>query len=118
MVEQVGRYNRKITIMQRSAARDAAGEPIVGDWAPYKTLWSMIRGRNGMAWIREIGVANGTIANASMDLESFRVAFREDITTDMCVQYRGMRYDILLVRLDTADRQFADIIVRTGASDG
>lgn len=121
MAEQVGRYNRKIDIMQRSGVKDAAGEWPPGSWAIYKTVWSMIRGRNGMAYIREIGAANGTTVEASIDLKSFRVNYREDITTDMSIRFpatTGTLYDIVNVRPDSADRNFTDIIVRTGGSDG
>lgn len=119
MAEQIGRYNRKIEIWNRAGTLDAAGEPVANNWVLYKSKWAMIRGRNGMSLVRESGSASsGKEAEAPLDMQSFRVAFCTDITADMQIRWLGTQYDIIMIRPDLADRQFTDIIVRTGASSG
>jgi len=118
MAEQMGEYNRRIEIWQHTGTKDAAGEFIPGDWVLYKPKWAKIRGRNGISYIREIGAQNGKTADAALDLLSFRVPFCTDITVDMQVRWKGTQYDIILTRPDNADREFTDIVVRSGASSG
>lgn len=119
MAEQIGQYNRRIEIWQHTGARDAAGEVLVNDWVLYKQLWSKIVGRNGMSWIREIGATHGTTADAAIDLISFRVRYRTDITNEMQVRGNNIKpMDIILIREDNAGHEFIDIVCRSGASSG
>lgn len=114
MSELIGEYNRKIEIWKRLDTKDAAGEPVVGNFAFYKQKWAKIRGRNGMSLVKDTA---GTVT-APTDMSSYRVPFCEDVTVEMQVRHRGMVMDIIAIRQDEADREWTDIIVRTGGSDG
>lgn len=113
MSEQIGEYNRRIEIWKLSGAKDGAGEPIPGDFVLYKAKWAKIRGRNGMQVVRESGDVTAPVGVAS-----YRVAYCTDITVEMQVRHRGMVMDIVGIQYDEAGREWTDIVVRTGASDG
>ena len=115
MAEQIGEYNRKIEIWKRVNTTDAAGEPVLGNFAFYKAKWAKVRGRNGMQSIRE-STADGV--TAPTDMLSYRVRYCTDITVDMQLRRLGVVMDIIAIRQDDADREWTDIIVRTGGSDG
>ena len=56
--------------------------------------------------------------SAPVNLASYRVAYCTDITVDMQVRRLGVAMDIVGIQQDEADREWTDIIVRMGASDG
>lgn len=114
MGESIGQYNRRIEVWKRSGAVDGAGEPLPDSFQFFKAKWAMIRGRNGMSLVKDL---TGDVS-APVDMYSFRVRFCTDVTVDMQVRYRGMMIDIIAIRQDEAFREWTDIIVRTGGSNG
>lgn len=109
-----GELNRKITLLRRGVGRDSLKQPVVGDWTDYADTWANIKTPTGMATIK--GYVEGT--QAPLNRYSFRVRFREDITTADAIRFGGDIYNIIDIRQDYAGRIWTDFICEVGAIDG
>ncbi|MET0332554.1 MAG: phage head closure protein [Dyella sp.] len=114
MTLAAGTLNRLITIQQRSAAQDEAGQPI-DTWSDVISVWANIAGHTGMRSIAT-GSANGVVA--SIDAYSIRIRYREGIDTSMRVVCGSRTFDIKQIRYDLAGREWTDLICQQGGNDG
>ena len=103
----IGEYNRQIRIERPITEKQPSGqEKIIG-----RTLvaepWAKVRVLNGKEYI----TSGAEIASTAA---SFRIRWRSDITTDMCVVYAGTVYDIEAVLPDMAGRAHVDLACTVG----
>lgn len=80
---------KRITIRQRSAGVDAAGQP-VETWVDLATIWADIRFLNGSEFAKSSKEINLVQA-------SIRTRKRSDITASMRAVYDGNTYNIVAV---------------------
>ena len=84
--------DQRITVQSASTSDDSLGQP-VKTWATYKTLWAEARPTRG----REFFASNGAVNEANV---TFRIDFREDITAEMRVLWRGLEHAIIAPPID------------------
>lgn len=113
MSENIGEYNRYVTIEKRSDARDGLNQP-VDAWVPAFSCWAKVRGQTGMSVIRD-----GGPVEAAVDRNSWRLlGYRPSVTTAMRLNYGGELHYIQAVRLDRANRDYTDLVCEaSGASE-
>ena len=117
MMADIGKRNRFVTIHKPLTAVNTANEVEGWDDTPFKEKWAEIRGESGMGSIRAAAAAGGV--HTPLDNYSFRVNY--DLSIDVTMQLRdseGSRYNIIGVRHDKARRNWTDIIVQLGGSNG
>lgn len=83
---QPGRMDRRITLLQRSLARNSAGEQ-VATYTELATVWGQRLDVTG----REFFTSQTTIAEGSA---RFRIRYRSDLTTVDRLSEGGLTYDI------------------------
>ena len=88
--------NSPITILQRTTAEDALGQP-VETWATLAALWAEIRHPSGVQQIK-------AGAEVSTVRASIKIHKRADITAAMRVVHGATVYDIKAVLPDEAGR--------------
>lgn len=91
-----------VSIEQRTAGRDAAGQPLPDAWAELRKEWADIRTTGGLEAIRA-GAVTSTV-NASI-----RLRFCEDLDASMRVVYGATVYQVLSV-LPDAGRVYVDLL--------
>lgn len=92
------RMNDRVTLLKRTAGRDAAGQPIE-DWPEVATVWSNVRFQTGAEVMR----AN---AETSIVKVSIRIRARADIDSTWRARYKSVEYDIKSALPDSDDRAF------------
>lgn len=98
----IGALNCRVTIEQRAAGQDAAGQPN-GAWSTLDTVWANIRYESGSESIR----ANRETSSAQV---SIRIRRRLDVTAGMRVTYEGMTFEIKSVLQDHTNKQRTDLV--------
>ena len=96
----VGRLNQSIELLKREEGKSAWGEA-TGTWAVYDTVWAWVKLLPGMELIR----ASAEVLRVRA---SFRIRYRDGITSGLRVRYMGQVYDVRGVAL-TDDRRFYDL---------
>lgn len=116
------RLRTPITIQQRGAGEDAAGQPN-GEWETYLSTRADIRFPTGLGQIRAEQVAGG--AEFSQAACSMRIRWITGITDGITHAMRVLVadgsdriFDIRQVVPDIAGRQHVDLVCDTGASQG
>ncbi|GAP66797.1 phage head-tail adaptor [Mizugakiibacter sediminis] len=112
MTLAAGKLNRRITIQQRTAGQDAAGQPVL-TWADVASVWANVAGDTGLHTIR----ASGDLP-APVKRYSFRIRYRDGLNEGMRVVLGGQNFDIKTVRMDFAGRVWTDLVCELGANDG
>ncbi len=112
---QSGKLNRRIVIQSRVAGEDAAGQPTT-TWTDVVTVWADIRGATGMGSIKQSASMGGVAVE--LNSYSFRIRFREGLSSGMRVAYGGKNYDVKFVRMDFEKREWTDIVAELGGNDG
>jgi len=110
---QIGIFNRRILVERRVVGRDAEGGEVI-QWMPLVgdgMLWANARLLNGTETVK----ADTRVATAR---GSFRLRFREDIDATCRVTCAGLVYEILAVLPDMERRQYVDLAVEQGATNG
>lgn len=104
---QIGRLNRRVTIQQKSASRDAYGGEAI-TWTTVAIVWAAVlplRGREYMA-IREAGAELTT---------RFVIRYRSGVTPAMRIVHGDAHYDIVEV-IDSEDgHRFLELMARAEA---
>lgn len=112
---KAGDLNDLITIQQRQAGEDEAGQPVL-TWVDFVQVWANVRGATGMASIRQSGMQDNVAA--SINSYSFRIRYLEGIDAGMRVLLNGQPFDIKQVRMDFAKREWTDLVCEQGGNDG
>ena len=99
---EIGRLNKRITILHQVSGQDAAGQPI-GEWVEFAKPWASILHQSGAEAIRADAPASAVKA-------SIRVRYRLDITPEMRVQYRAAVYEIKAVLPDEVRKDRTDLV--------
>lgn len=109
--------NRLISIQRRTDSGEGSWGQPRDAWVQYRKLWASIRFASGMGFASNEGVQADR--EASRSVASFRVAYREDIDPgSMRVVHRGRIFDIVEVLPDEVRKEYIDIAVTTGVSEG
>ncbi|UDM17921.1 phage head closure protein [Vogesella sp. XCS3] len=99
---RAGQLKHRITLLTyTTTGRDSMGQPIKG-WSENPPIWANVRFISGREFVR----ADKETAEATA---SIRIRSRA-VTTDMCVRYKGVLYDIRAV-LPAASGDFIDLAV-------
>lgn len=113
MTLAAGTLNRRILIERKQVTEDPLGGEIV-QWVPLAgdgMLWANIRFLNGTETVK----SDTRTATAKA---SIRIRYREDIEPTCRVKHRGVIFEILAVLPDLQGREFVDLAVETGATNG
>lgn len=105
-----GQLNRRVTIRQRSATQDAAGQP-VETWTDLATVWAWIKAPAGVAAAERLAANRDT----STVTYSMRIRYRTDVTAGMRAAEGADLFDIQQVIIDRAGREFTDLVCTVGA---
>lgn len=105
-----GLLNRRITIQQRTGARDEYGG-ISEDWENVATCWARVVPLRGQELYRAQQVRAGSS-------HYFYIRYREGITAAMRIIYRGEPYDILSPTDVEDRRQELQILTQRGVNVG
>jgi SPP1 family predicted phage head-tail adaptor len=97
-----GKLNRRVTIQQLDAGRDALGQP-VQTWSDVATVWANILLKNGAQTLK-------ADANVSIVQASVRIRRRSDVTAGMRVLHGAVVYDIQAVLPDEENRTHTDLV--------
>ena len=77
-------------------------------WATYKTVWAQARPTRG----RELFAAGGNASEANV---TFRIDYREDITAEMRVLWRGVEHAIVAPPIDVdGARRTLELLCHSG----
>ncbi|WP_416046681.1 phage head closure protein [Cupriavidus basilensis] len=106
----IGRNNRRITLQRLGPGRKPSGQP-TEVWLDMARPWARLLGKNG----RETMAADKEVDTTTL---SMRIRYREDVTAQWRVVYRGAIYDIQAVLPDFDGRQHVDLVVTAGAARG
>lgn len=113
----IGKKNRRVAFYRPTGAVDSSNDPLPDAWVLHKERWAEIKGSTGMGTVRAAGAAGGI--NTPLDRYSFRINYDTSITVDMQLRERdGTRHNILAVHHDKAGRNWTDVVVETGGSNG
>ena len=82
-----GRLNRLLVIKSKGTTLNSFGEPNHSTYSEYTSLW----GNVAVSTATEKFVAN---SDHPFQVVSFKTRYRDDINTDMVIEYDGYRYDI------------------------
>lgn len=107
----IGKFNRRVAIQQKTTVYDELHQPIGEDWADLATVWADIRHLSGVETIR--GDADVSIVRASI-----RTRYLSGATAGMRIAQGATIYDIGAVLQDEQGRRFTDFICTTGANQG
>lgn len=94
--------NHRVTLLKRTAGRDAAGQP-VDSWVALPSIWANVKFQTGAEVLR----AN---AETSIVRVSVRIRARTDVDGAWRVRYLGVEYDIKSALPDSNDRQFMFLV--------
>ena len=109
---EAGKLNRRITIQQRQAGYDEAGQP-VQTWADVVSVWANVAGNTGLTTIK-----NASDVTAAIKRYSIRIRFREGLNEGMRVLLGTVPFDVKEVRMDYAGREWTDLVCEQGGNDG
>ena len=112
MTLAAGKLNRRITIQQRVAGQDEAGQPVM-TWTDVATVWANVAGATGLGTIK-----TGGDVTAAIKRYSIRIRFREGLDEGMRVLLGTLPFDVKEVRMDYAGREWTDLVCEQGGNDG
>jgi SPP1 family predicted phage head-tail adaptor len=107
-----GELNRRITIQKRVQGQHDDGQPF-DDWVDVATVWASIKTLSGLGTIK---AANDVPLSVSQ--YSFQIRYRRDLDAGMRSLLDGVPYDITLVKMDEARREWTDLVCNRGANNG
>jgi hypothetical protein len=113
----IGKRNRRVTFHRLLEGVDSANQSLGFNDTPAFTRWAEPKGETGLSTVRSAAQAGGI--NTQLNLYSFRINWTP--TIDATMQMRdslGTRYNITAVRHDLAMRNWTDVIVEVGGSNG
>jgi SPP1 family predicted phage head-tail adaptor len=110
MTLQSGSLNRLVTIQRKSGDKDGLGQSTPA-WVDFALVWANVRMLSGKEYMA------GQV-EVSKAIASIRIRYREDITAEMRVIYRGAIYNIAAVLPDAQGREYVDLAVSIGANRG
>ena len=96
MAIDVGKLNKRVTFQRTEASKDAMGQEKVS-WTDYKTVWATVTPYKSS----EVSFMSKLKPSVSHRLY---IRYREDITADMRVVYRGHIYEIAGPPIDMEER--------------
>lgn len=96
-----GKLNRRVTLRQRVAGHDAAGQPSAS-WSDLASVWANVRVLSGAQAIK-------ADAEISTVRASIRIRLRDDVTAGMIVVDGSTTYDIRAVVKNAAEAS-ADLL--------
>lgn len=105
---QLGKFNTRVTIQQRTTAVDALGQPLPDGWETHLELWAHVLHQAGAEAIKA-GAPVSTVA------ASIRVHWTTGIDADMRVLIGAVVYEILAVMPDLQRREFVDLVCQVVA---
>lgn len=108
-----GRLTLKLVIEERVAGQDAAGQPST-TWQTVCTTRAEARAPTGMALAER--VLGGQ--EVSPTPYSLRIRWRTGISAGMRARHGTTVFDIAQVVPDLMNREYVDLVVHTGASEG
>lgn len=97
-----GTLNQRISIQQRGATCDAAGQP-VESWSPVAEVWASIMHASGMSTIK-------AGADTSVVKASIRIRYRTGLNAGMRVVGPLATYAIKAVLPDVARKEYVDLV--------
>lgn len=99
----IGKLDTRISIMQRTGAVDAIGQPLPDDWAAYcPPVWANLRYNSGAESIK--AGADTSIVKVSM-----RIRHLAGVTAGMRVEYGGEVFDIK-AQLPNRRKGYTDLV--------
>lgn len=104
-----GALNQRLTILQRSATVDAAGQPL-DTWTELATVWADVRTPSGM----QGATAAISSREGAMAAYSARIRYRADVTTAMRASVGAQLFDIVNVLYDFAGQEYVDLVLVAG----
>jgi SPP1 family predicted phage head-tail adaptor len=109
-----GEFNRKFRINKRTGLKDALNRPIAGDWVEHREVWGDLRSPSGLSVVQS-GVRG---SDAPIHTHNLRIRYATDILINMqAVEIStGDTFDIVDVRPDYKNREFTDLILKSGNS--
>lgn len=104
---QLGQYDKRVTFLAHTNARDPEGQPLTGSlaWVEVGGAWANIKFKSGVEAIKSDAVSNVLPA-------SIRVQGRPSVTDKMRVLYRGVVFSITSVVPDER-QEHVDLVCET-----
>jgi SPP1 family predicted phage head-tail adaptor len=103
-----GALDQRITLQQRSAAKDAAGQRVQA-WSDVAEVWASVRVKSA----RDFEAA---AADQASSLISVRIRQRPGVSGTMRISWRGVAYDIV-GEPGLVDRQWLQFDAASGVRD-
>jgi len=107
-----GDLNRRITIQQHVEGQHEDGQPF-DDWQDVATVWANVKGQSGLGAIKA-----AQDVPLSVTRYSFRIRYRTGLDAGMRVLLGTDAYDITLVQMDEAGREWTDLVCNRGGNNG
>jgi SPP1 family predicted phage head-tail adaptor len=101
--------NKRVTLQQLSAARDAAGQPLPDAWVDVVTVWAGIRDLLGKQYVAAQATQNPVTSEIT-------IRFREGVTAAMRVVHGADIYDVQDVQ--GQDRRTLKLMAIRGINNG
>lgn len=92
-----------ITVQQRQIVKDALGQSIE-TWVDFASMWANVKFQSGSEFNRANRESSEVVA-------SVRVRYREDITTEMRVMFKGKVYNLYSQPLPDNFKEYVDFPV-------
>jgi len=109
---QAGKLDQRVTLQGVSITRGTSGG-VVKEWADIATVWAAVRNLSGNE--RQASSAGGHVAEARTEIT---IRYRQDITAQARVLYRGAVYNIRHVNNLMARNETLILTCDTGVNDG
>ena len=90
-----------ITVQQKQKTEDALGQTIE-TWVDYASMWANVKFESGAEFNRANRESSEVVA-------SVRVRYREDITTEMRVMFKGKVYNLYSQPLPDNFKEYIDL---------
>lgn len=108
---QAAELDQRVTLEQRVTSVDALGQA-VETWDAVAAVWAAAEPLMG----REFFAAGQEQSSASV---RFRIRYRDDVTADMRVVWRGLQHALVAPPIDVQGaRQVLELMCATGVRDG
>lgn len=99
--------NRRVRIERPALDKKPSGQVVPAGWELVAEVWANIRVSNGKEQI-ESGIETASTT------ASFRIRWREGLTTEMRLVHAGVVYHITAVLPDLAGREHVDLVATSG----
>jgi len=115
MTLDAGTLNRRVSLQRKVSVQDQATEAQVESWVEVDKVWANVRFLNGVETVK--AATPTSIAKASI-----RIRFRDDIEGSWRVvrtsNGKTAYFKIPAILLDEQGREYIDLAVETGGSNG